>query len=133
MQRRKCRKIGSANHTFDYVYGKSRNEWRSDRSVPTIRPRIRARAQRSRKPSDDGVSVAEVCRKAGHLGCPLLQLAHKCAGLLQAEMRRMSQLGEENANLKRIVMGLPLGKAMLQDVRAKKALRPDAMREFVNR
>lgn len=45
----------------------------------------------------------------------------------------MSQLGEENANLKRIVMGLPLGKAMLQDVRAKKALRPDAMREFVNR
>lgn len=37
-----------------------------------------------------------------------------------SEMKRPRQLEEENAKLKRIVAGLSLDKAMLQDVPAKK-------------
>lgn len=39
---------------------------------------------------------------------------------MPSEMRRMRQLEEENAKLKRIVADLSLDKAMLQDVLAKK-------------
>jgi len=44
----------------------------------------------------------------------------KYAGLLPSEMKRLRQLEEENAKLKRIVADLSLDKAMLQDVLAKK-------------
>jgi putative transposase len=44
----------------------------------------------------------------------------KYAGLMPSEMRRLRQLEEENAKLKRIVADLSLDKAMLQDVLAKK-------------
>ncbi|XHO06358.1 hypothetical protein ACEQUB_03280 [Ralstonia syzygii] len=40
--------------------------------------------------------------------------------LKQAELRRMRQLEEENAKLKRLVADLSLDKAMLQDVLSKK-------------
>jgi putative transposase len=39
---------------------------------------------------------------------------------LPSEMKRLRQLEEENAKLKRIVADLSLDKAMLQDVLAKK-------------
>jgi putative transposase len=39
---------------------------------------------------------------------------------MPSEMRRLRQLEEENAKLKRIVADLSLDKAMLQDVLAKK-------------
>ena len=42
------------------------------------------------------------------------------AGLMPSEMKRLRQLEEENAKLKRIVADLSLDKAMLQDVLAKK-------------
>ncbi len=38
------------------------------------------------------------------------------AGLMPSEMKRLRQLEEENAKLKRIVADLSLDKAMLQDV-----------------
>ncbi|VWC30286.1 putative transposase [Burkholderia aenigmatica] len=41
------------------------------------------------------------------------------AGLKPAELRRLKQLGEENAKLKRLVADLSLDKAMLQDVLSK--------------
>ncbi|OYR32531.1 transposase IS3/IS911 family protein [Brucella lupini] len=41
-------------------------------------------------------------------------------GGLPSEMKRLRQLEEENAKLKRIVADLSLDKAMLQDVLAKK-------------
>jgi putative transposase len=44
----------------------------------------------------------------------------KYAGLMPSEMKRLRQLEEENAKLKRIVADLSLDKAMLQDVLAKK-------------
>ena len=39
---------------------------------------------------------------------------------MPSEMRRLRQLEDENAKLKRIVAGLSLDKAMLQDVFSKK-------------
>ncbi len=46
--------------------------------------------------------------------------AKKYAGLMPPEMKRLRQLEEENAKLKRIVADLSLDKAMLQDVLSKK-------------
>jgi putative transposase len=69
--------------------------------------------------ADDGVSVAEVCRKAG-ISDATFYWRKKYAGLMPSEMQRMRQLEEENAKLKRIVADLSLDKAMLQDVLAKK-------------
>lgn len=72
------------------------------------------------KQADDGVSVAEVCRKAGISDATFYNWRKKYAGLMPSEMRRMRQLEEENAKLKRIGADLSLDKAMLQDVLAKK-------------
>ena len=47
-------------------------------------------------------------------------LSKKYAGLMPSEMKRLRQLEEENAKLKRIVADLSLDKAMLQDVLSKK-------------
>ena len=55
------------------------------------------------KQGDDGTSVEEVWRK-------------KYAGLMPSEVRRLKQLEEENARLKRTVADLSLDKDMLQDV-----------------
>jgi putative transposase len=44
----------------------------------------------------------------------------KYGGLGPSEVRRLRQLEEENAKLKRLVADLLLDKAMLQDVLAKK-------------
>ena len=40
----------------------------------------------------------------------------KCAGLMPSEMKRLKQLDEKNAKLKRLVADLSLDKAILQDV-----------------
>lgn len=42
------------------------------------------------------------------------------AGLMPSSVKRLRQLEEENAKLKRIVADLSLDKAMLQDVLSKK-------------
>lgn len=47
----------------------------------------------------------------------------KCGGLGVAELRRLRQLKEENAQLKKLVADLSLDKQMLQDVFYKKKIR----------
>src|SRR6476620_925567 len=71
------------------------------------------------KQGEDGVAVAEVCRKAGISDATFYNWRKKYAGLMPSEMRRLGQLEEENAKLKRIVADLSLDKAMLQDVLTK--------------
>jgi putative transposase len=71
------------------------------------------------KQAEDGTAVAEVCRKAGISQATYFNWK-KYAGLMPSEMKRLRQLEEENAKLKRIVADLSLDKAMLQDVLSKK-------------
>lgn len=72
------------------------------------------------KQAQDGTAVAEVCRKAGIGQATYFNWKKKYAGLMPSEMKRLRQLEEENAKLKRIVADMSLDKAMLQDVLSKK-------------
>ena len=68
------------------------------------------------KQAADGTSVGEVCRKAGIGQATFYNWRKKIAGLMSSEMKRLRELQEENAKLKRLVADLSLDKAMLQDV-----------------
>jgi putative transposase len=68
------------------------------------------------KQGEEGVPVAEVCRKAGISQATYFAWKKKYAGLMPSEMRRLKQLEEENSRLKRIVADLSLDKEMLQDI-----------------
>jgi putative transposase len=72
------------------------------------------------KQGADGMPVADVCRKAGISQATYFNWKKKYDGLLPSEMRRLKQLEDENAKLKRVVADLTLDKAMLQDVLRKK-------------
>lgn len=72
------------------------------------------------KQAEDGTPVAEVCRKAGIAEATFYNWRKQYAGLMPSEVKRLRQLEEENAKLKRIVADLSLDKAMLQDVLSKK-------------
>ncbi len=68
------------------------------------------------KQAEEGVPVAEVCRKAGISDATFYGWRKKYAGLMPSEMKRLRQLEEENGKLKKLVADLSLDKAMLQDV-----------------
>ena len=68
------------------------------------------------KQGDDGVPVAEICRKAGISQATYFSWRKKFAGLLPTEMKRLKQLEDENARLRKLVADLSLDKEMLQDV-----------------
>ena len=70
------------------------------------------------KQGDDGVPVAEICRKAGISQATYFSWRKRYVGLMPSEVKRLRQLEEENAKLKRLVADLSLDKAMLQDVLA---------------
>lgn len=66
--------------------------------------------------AEEGASISEVCRKAGIAEATFYNWRKKYGGLMPSEMKRLKQLDEENARLKRLVADLSLDKAMLQDV-----------------
>ena len=68
------------------------------------------------KQADDGLSVDEVCRKAGISQQTYYRWRKKYSGLMPSEVKRLRQLEEENKRLKQMVADLSLDKAMLQDV-----------------
>ncbi|EIZ77273.1 putative insertion sequence transposase protein [Novosphingobium sp. Rr 2-17] len=68
------------------------------------------------KQGEEGSPVAEVCRKAGISQATYFNWKKKYAGLLPTEMRRLRELEDENARLKRIVADLTLDREMLQDI-----------------
>jgi putative transposase len=71
------------------------------------------------KQAELGTPVEEVCRKMGISDATFYNWRKKFGGLGPSEVRRLKQLEEENAKLKRLVADLSLDKAMLQDVLAK--------------
>ena len=68
------------------------------------------------KQQELGTSVDEICRKMGISDATFYNWRKKYSGLGPSELRRLKQLEEENAKLKRLVADLSLDKAMLQDV-----------------
>jgi putative transposase len=68
------------------------------------------------KQGEDGTPVAEICRKAGISQATYFNWKKKYAGLMPSEMRRLRELEQENARLKKIVADLSLDKEMLQYV-----------------
>lgn len=72
------------------------------------------------KQAELGTPVAEVCRKMGISEATFYNWRQKYGSLGPSELRRLKQLEEENAKLKRLVADLSLDKTMLQDVLSKK-------------
>ena len=70
--------------------------------------------------ADSGTAVAEICRKLGVSEPTFYRWKKQFAGMGTVEIRRLKQLEEENAKLKRLVADLSLDKTMLQDVLRKK-------------
>ena len=70
--------------------------------------------------AESGTTVAEVCRKMGISEATFYNWKKKYCGLGVSELRRLKQLEEENARLKRMVADLSLDKLMLQEVIQKK-------------
>ena len=68
------------------------------------------------KQGADGIPVAEICRRAGISQATYFNWKKKYEGLLPAEMRRLKQLEDENAKLRKLVADLALDREMLQDV-----------------
>ena len=67
-----------------------------------------------------GTPVSEVCRKLGIAEQTFYRWKSKYGGMLPSDMKRLRQLEEENAKLKKLVADLSLDKLMLQDVLTKK-------------
>ena len=65
---------------------------------------------------EEGVPVAEICRKAGISQATYFNWKKKFGGMLPSEVKKLRALEEENRQLKRLVEDLSLDKAMLQDV-----------------
>ena len=70
--------------------------------------------------AESGTAVAEICRKLGVSEPTFYRWKKQFAGMGTVKIRRLKQLEEENAKLKRLVADLSLDKTMLQDVLRKK-------------
>ena len=66
------------------------------------------------KQGEEGMPVAEICRKAGISQATYFNWKKRYAGLMPSEMRRLRELEDENNRLKKIVADLTLDRAMLQ-------------------
>lgn len=80
------------------------------------------------KRAELGTKVDEICRKMGISDATFYKWRQRYGGLGPWEVRRLRQLEEENAKLKRLVADLGLDKAMPRV--PKKALRPSREREL---
>ncbi len=86
--------------------------------------------------ADGGTAVEEICRKLGVSEATFYRWKKQFAGMGTVEIRRLKQLEEENAKLKRLVADLSLDKTMLRQnhaagCAAKKMVRPAVRRDVV--
>ncbi len=87
-----------------------------DETVPVHRPADRLCPAAGRA----GAAVGEVTRKMGISEQTFYRWKKKFGGLMPSEVRKLRQLEEENARLRRLVADLSLDKEMLQEVIRKK-------------
>ena len=66
--------------------------------------------------SETGTLVEEICRQMGVAQATFFNWKKKYGDLGIPELRKLRQLEEENAQLKKLVADLSLDKQMLQDV-----------------
>lgn len=66
--------------------------------------------------AEDGTAIGVVCRSARISEATFYNWRKKYGGSTSSEMKRLKLLDEENGKLKKLVAGLGLDKAMLQDV-----------------
>lgn len=72
------------------------------------------------KEQEQGLKVAEVCRKHGIADQTFHNWKKKYGGLTVDELRRMKELEQENSRLKRAVADLTLDVQILKDINSKK-------------
>lgn len=70
--------------------------------------------------ADGGTPVVDVCRQIGISEATFYAWKKKYADLGVSELRKLKQLEDENARLRRIVADLTLDKQILQEVVRKK-------------
>lgn len=78
------------------------------------------------KEQEAGVPTAEVCRRHGVSSATFYKWKAKFGGLEVSEAKRLRQLEDENAKLKRLLAEAMLDNAMLKEITAKNG---DACRE----
>ncbi len=83
------------------------------------------------KQAELGAPISEVCRKLGIAEQTFYRWKNKYGGMLPSDMKRLKQLEEENAKLKKLVADLSLDKLMLQDVLTKKFIGSAEKREAI--
>jgi len=72
------------------------------------------------KEQDQGLKVAEICRKHGISDQTFHNWKKKYGGLSVDELRRLKELEQENSRLKRLVADQALDIQILKDVNSKK-------------
>ena len=70
--------------------------------------------------SEAGTKVQDICRQLGISQATFYGWKNKFGGMGVNELRRLRQLEQENAHLKKLVADLSLDRQMLQDVIKKK-------------
>src|SRR6476660_2790940 len=74
--------------------------------------------------AESGTAVGEICRKLGVSEPTFYRWKKQFAGMGTVEIRRLKQLEEENAKLKRLVADLSLDKTMLPIDRRRRGSSP---------
>ena len=72
------------------------------------------------KEQEAGLTAAEVCRKHGISPASFYKLKAKYGGMDVSDARRLKQLEEENAKLKRLVADTMLDVVVLKDLLGKR-------------
>ena len=72
------------------------------------------------KEADSGLKVAEICRKHGISDATFYNWKKKYGGMDASEIKRLKELEEENAKLKRMYADMALENTALKDLITKK-------------
>ncbi|HMP91380.1 MAG TPA: transposase [Phnomibacter sp.] len=74
------------------------------------------------KEQEAGIKVSEICRKHGISDATFFNWKKRYDGMTMSEIKRVKELEEENARLKKMYSNLSLEDDALKDVIAKKLL-----------
>lgn len=72
------------------------------------------------KEQDQGIKVADICRKHGISDATFYNWKNKYSGMTVNELKRLKELEYENSRLKRMFADLSLENAALKDIVTKK-------------